>query len=135
MRIFGSGAREPARHRMQPSYFLFPTPEGGEKTRLGGEQLRREEQLLPRAGMSTDRDGTDDDLSEGVVHLPFPPSSGTTGVAHETRPGKFASTSSSRPASLINVTAAARACRVSWRLATFFYFILHPGENTQIKKQ
>jgi hypothetical protein len=44
MRIYGTGAREPAGHRLQPSYFLLPTPEGGEKTRLGGE-LRREEQL------------------------------------------------------------------------------------------
>jgi hypothetical protein len=50
---------------MQPSYFLFLAPEGGEKTRLGGE-MRREEQLLPRAGISTERDGTDDDLCEGA---------------------------------------------------------------------
>jgi hypothetical protein len=71
MRIYGTGAREPAGHRPQPSSFLFSAPGGGEKTRLGGE-LRREEQLLPRVGMSTDQDGTDDDLSEGVFHLPFP---------------------------------------------------------------
>jgi hypothetical protein len=57
--------------------------------------VRREEQLLPRAGMSTDRDGTDDDLSERFFHMPFPPSSGTTGVAQEPRSSKFASTSSS----------------------------------------
>jgi hypothetical protein len=31
--------------------FLFLTPERGEMTRLGGE-VRREEQLLSRAGMS-----------------------------------------------------------------------------------
>jgi hypothetical protein len=94
MRIFGTGAGAPTGHRMQPSYFLFPAPEGGEeKTRLGSE-LRREEQLLPRAGMSTDRDGTVDDLREGVFHIPFPPSSGTTGVAHEPRPCRFASTNS-----------------------------------------
>jgi hypothetical protein len=74
-----SGAREPAGHRMHINHFLCTTPEGG-KTQLGGE-LRREEQLLPRAGMSMDRDGTDDDLSDGVFHLPFPSSSGTTGVA------------------------------------------------------
>jgi hypothetical protein len=49
---------------MRPSYFLFLAPEGGGKTRLGGE-LRREEQLLPRAGMCMDRVGTDDDQSEG----------------------------------------------------------------------
>jgi hypothetical protein len=79
---------------VQPSYFLFSAPEGGGKTRLGSE-LRREEQLLPRAGMSTDRDGTDDDLSHGVFHLPFPPSSGTTGVAQEPRSCTFAATSSS----------------------------------------
>jgi hypothetical protein len=80
MRISGTGAGEPAGYRLQPIYFLFSTPEGGGKTRLGGE-LRREEQLIPRVGMSTDRDGTDDDLGEGVFHMPFPPSSGTTGVA------------------------------------------------------
>jgi hypothetical protein len=94
MRKSGSGAEEPAGQRPQPSYFLFSAPEGGEKTRLDGE-LRREEQLIPRAGLSTDRDGTDDDLCEGVFHLPFPPSSGTTGVAQEPRSRKFDSTSSS----------------------------------------
>jgi hypothetical protein len=94
MRTSRTGEGEPAGHRLRPSYFLFSAPEGGEKSRLGGE-MRREEQLLPRAGMSTDRDGTDDDLSEGVFHLPFPPSSGTTGVAHEPRSGRFVSTSSS----------------------------------------
>jgi hypothetical protein len=94
MRIYGTGAGEPAGHRVQPSYFLFPTSEGGEKTRLGGE-LGLEEQLLPRAGMSTDRDGTDNDLSEGVFQMSFPPSSGTTGVAQEPRSSRFASTSSS----------------------------------------
>jgi hypothetical protein len=94
MRKSGSRAGEPAEHRLQPSYFLFSAPEGGEKTRLSGE-LRREERLIPRAGLSTDRDGTDDDLSEGVFHLPFPPVSGTTGVAQEPRSGRFDSTSSS----------------------------------------
>jgi hypothetical protein len=93
MRISGTGARELAGHRIQPSYFLFLAPEGGKKTRLGGE-LRRKEQLLPRAGMSTDRDGTDDDLSEGFFHMPFPPSSGTAGVAHEPRSRMSTSTSS-----------------------------------------
>jgi hypothetical protein len=72
MRKSGSGAGEPAGHRQQPSYFLFSAREGGEKTRLGGE-LRGEERLLPRAGLSTDRDGTDDDLSEGGFSLAFPP--------------------------------------------------------------
>jgi hypothetical protein len=58
---------------MQPSYFLFSAPEGGEKTRLGGAK-RREEQLIPRAGLSTDRDGTDDDdMSEGCFSPAFPP--------------------------------------------------------------
>jgi hypothetical protein len=65
MRTSGTGEGEPVGHRMQLSYFLFPAPEGGGKTRLGGE-VRREEQLLSRAGMSTDRDGNDEDLSEGV---------------------------------------------------------------------
>jgi hypothetical protein len=94
MILYGTGAGEPAGHRLQPSYFLFLAPEGGEKTRLGGE-LRRKEQLLPRAGMSTDRDGTNDGLSVGVFHLSSPPRSGTTGVAYEPRLGRFASTSSS----------------------------------------
>jgi hypothetical protein len=94
MRIYDTGAREQNGHRMQPSPFLFPSPEGGGKTRLGGE-LRREEQLSTRTGMCTDRDGTVDDISEGVFHMPFPPSSGTTGVAHEHRSGRSASTSTS----------------------------------------
>jgi hypothetical protein len=71
MRTFDTGAGEPAGHRLHLSYFLFPAPEGGGKTQLGGE-VRREEQLLPRAGKSKDRDGTDEDLSEGVFHMPFP---------------------------------------------------------------
>ena len=94
MRKSGSEAGEPVGHRLHPRYFLFSTPERGGKTRLGGE-VRREEQLIPRAGLSTDRDGTDDDLSEGVFHLPPPPSSGTTGVAREPRSGRYDSTSSS----------------------------------------
>jgi hypothetical protein len=94
MRKSGSGAGEPDGHRLQPSYFFFSAPEGGEKTRLGGA-LRREERLIPRAGLSTDHDGTDDDLSEGGFLPAFPPSSGTTGVAQEPRLGRFDSTSSS----------------------------------------
>jgi hypothetical protein len=62
MRKSGSEAGEQVGHCLQPSYFLFSAPEGGEKTRLGGE-LRREEQLIPRGELSTDRDGTDDNLS------------------------------------------------------------------------
>jgi hypothetical protein len=92
MRISGTGVGEPAGHRLHPSCFFFSSLEGGGKTRLGGE-LRREDQLLPRAGMSTDRDGTDDDLSKGVFHMPFLPSSGTTG-SHNSR-GQAGST---RPA-------------------------------------
>jgi hypothetical protein len=72
MRKSGSEAGEPAGHHLQPSYFLFSAPEGGEKTRLVGA-LRREEQVIPRAGLSTDRDGTDDDLSEGGFSSAFPP--------------------------------------------------------------
>jgi hypothetical protein len=94
MRKSGSEAGEPTGHRLQPSYFLFSAPEGGEKTGLGGA-MRRKEQLIPRAGLSTDRDGTGDDLCEGVLHLPFPLGTGTTGVAHEPRSGRFDSTSSS----------------------------------------
>jgi hypothetical protein len=72
MRKSGSDAGEPAGHRLQPSSFLLSASEGGEKTRLGGA-LRREEQLIPRAGLSTDRGGTGDDLSEGGFSLAFPP--------------------------------------------------------------
>jgi hypothetical protein len=72
MRISGSEAGEPAGHRLHPSYFLFSAPEGGEKTRLGGA-LRREEQLIPRAGLGTNRDGTDDNLCEGGFSPAFPP--------------------------------------------------------------
>jgi hypothetical protein len=71
MRKSGTGAGEPAGHYFQLSYLLFPAPEGGGKTQLGGE-VRREEQLLLRAGTTKDRDGTDEDLSEGVFHMPFP---------------------------------------------------------------
>jgi hypothetical protein len=56
MRKSGTGAREPAGDRMRPSYFLFPAPEGGEKTKLGDE-MRREEQLISRTGMRMDREG------------------------------------------------------------------------------
>jgi hypothetical protein len=91
MRQFGSGAGEPAGHRLQLSYLLVPSPEGGGKTWLGGE-VRREEQLLPRAGKSTDRDGADEDMSEAFFHMPFPlaparpESHGTQGQARSPRP-------------------------------------------------
>jgi hypothetical protein len=58
---------------------------------LGGE-LRREERLLSRTRECVDRVGAYDDISEGVFRLPFPPRSGTTGVAHELRPGMLGST-------------------------------------------
>jgi hypothetical protein len=118
MRTSGTGAGELAGHRLQLNYFLFPAPEGGGKTQLGGE-VRREEQPLSRAGMSTDRDGTDEDLSVfwGVFSHAFPPSSGTTGAARYPRSCKFASTSSSWRASLISIPATGGARRVSWRLA------------------
>jgi hypothetical protein len=69
MRISGTGAGEPAGHRVEPSYFLFLASEGGHETRLGGEVRLEEEQLLPRAWMSMDRDGTVDDPSEGITCL------------------------------------------------------------------
>jgi hypothetical protein len=94
MRKSGSGAGEPAGHRLRPSYLLFPTPGEGEKAKLGGE-LRREERLISRTGMSKDRVGTVDDLSEGVFYLPFLHSSGTTGVAQEQRSGMSESTTTS----------------------------------------
>ena len=91
MRTSGTGAKEQPGHRLQLSYFLFPAPEGGGKTRLGGE-VRREEQLLPRAGKSKDRDGTDEEPSEGVFHMLFPlaparpESHGTRGHGRSPRP-------------------------------------------------
>jgi hypothetical protein len=71
MRNSGTEAGELAGHRMQLSFLLFPAPEGGGKTRLGGE-VRREEHQLPRARKSKDRDGTDEEPSEGVFNMPFP---------------------------------------------------------------
>jgi hypothetical protein len=62
---YGTEAGEPAGHRLQLNYILFPAPKGGGKTRLGGE-VRREEHLLPRGRKSKDRDGTDEEPSEGV---------------------------------------------------------------------
>jgi hypothetical protein len=48
MRTPGTGAGEPAGHRMQLGYFLFPAPEGGGETRLGGEVRREEHYYLGR---------------------------------------------------------------------------------------
>jgi hypothetical protein len=92
----GSEAGEPAGHRLQPGYFLLPAPAGGEKARLGGESRREERLLSPifRTGLSTDRDESDDDMSEGGFPLAFPPTFGTTGVAIEPSSGRFDSTSS-----------------------------------------
>jgi hypothetical protein len=86
MRKYGSGVEVPGGHRLRPNYFLLLALEGGEKTKLRGE-LRRGEQVTSRTGMCMDRVETVDDLSEGVFRMPFPPSSGTTGVAHEQRSG------------------------------------------------
>jgi hypothetical protein len=88
----GAFAREQAGHRLQPSYSLFPAPEGGEKTRLCGE-LRREEQLLTREVHGSRHDRRRHE--RGVFHLLSPLSSGSTGVAHEQRLGKSTSTSTS----------------------------------------
>jgi hypothetical protein len=91
MRKSGTEKGEPAGHRLQLSYLLFAVPEGGGKTRLGGE-VRREEHLLRRARKSKDRDGTDEERSEGVFHTPFPlaparpESHGTRGQARSSRP-------------------------------------------------
>jgi hypothetical protein len=79
---------------MMPSYFLIQAPEGGAKTRLGGEP-RRDEQVLSRTGMCMDPVETVDDLSEENFRMPFPPSSGTTEVAKHHRSGRSASTSTS----------------------------------------
>jgi hypothetical protein len=75
MRKSGSEAGEPAGHRLQPSYFLLPALAGGEKARLGGESRREERLLSPisRTGLSTDRHGSDDDMSEGGFPPAFPP--------------------------------------------------------------
>jgi hypothetical protein len=56
-------------------------PEGRGEPMLGGE-LRREERLLSRTRVCVDQIGAFDDMSEGFFRMPFPPSSGTTGVAH-----------------------------------------------------
>jgi hypothetical protein len=45
--------------------------------------------------MCMDRVGTVDDLSEGFFRMPFPPRSGTIGVAQEQRLGSSYSTSTS----------------------------------------
>jgi hypothetical protein len=92
----GSEAGEAAGHRLQPGYFLLPAPGGGEKARLGGESRREERLLSPisRTVLSTDRDESDDDMSEGGFPHAFPPTSGTTGVAQEPRLDRFDSTSS-----------------------------------------
>jgi hypothetical protein len=58
---------------------------------LKGE-LRREKRLLSRTKECVDRVGAYNEVSEGVFRVPFPPRSGTTGVAHEPRPGKHGST-------------------------------------------
>jgi hypothetical protein len=66
-----------------------------------------------------DRDGTIDDLCEGVFRVSSPPYSGTTGVAHEQR--------SSRPIAMntymFSALVAAGACCASWRLAMNYFFI------------
>jgi hypothetical protein len=80
----GSGAREPAGHRLRPCYFLFPGPAGGEKTKLGGELLR-EEQLISRTGRCKDRVGTFDDLSEGVFRMSSPPPAPARPESHMSR--------------------------------------------------
>jgi hypothetical protein len=91
MRKSSTGVGELGRHCLQLSYLLFPAHEGGGKTRLGGD-VRREEQLIPRAGKSKDRDGTDEDLSVGGFHMPSPlaparpESHGTRGQACSPRP-------------------------------------------------
>jgi hypothetical protein len=69
---YGTKARAPTGHRMRLRHCFFPAPEGGRKTRLGGE-LRREEQRLSRTGVCVDREGTVDDVSDGGLSPPFPP--------------------------------------------------------------
>jgi glutaminase len=54
--------------------------------------MRREERLLPRTRECVGRVGAYDDMSEWAFRLPFPPRSGTTGVAQEPRPSKHDST-------------------------------------------
>jgi hypothetical protein len=58
-----------------------PAPEGGRKTRLGGE-LHREEQRLSRTRGAWIETGPSTTLAMGVS-LAFPPNSSTTGVAQE----------------------------------------------------
>jgi hypothetical protein len=80
--------------------------------------VRREEQLLPRAGKSTDRDGTDEDLSERVFHMPFPLAPARP-ESHVTR-GQARSPRPAHANHLRCIPAAAGVGRVSWRLATLF---------------
>jgi hypothetical protein len=47
--------------------------------------MRREGRVLSRTRVCVDRVGAFDDLSEGILCMPFLPNSGTTGVAHEPR--------------------------------------------------
>jgi hypothetical protein len=70
--------------------FSSQPPRGGEKARLCGESRRAERLLSPisRMGSSTDRDESDDDLSEGGFPLPpaRPESHRSRGQARSTRP-------------------------------------------------
>jgi hypothetical protein len=82
--------------------------------------MGREEELIPRAGLSTDRGGTDDELCEGGFSRAFPPElrhdrSRTGAEVRHVRLDQLKLTSLADPD-----PAAAGAGRVSWRLATFY---------------
>jgi hypothetical protein len=72
MQKYGTEAIAPAGNRLRLMFFFFPAPEGGGRTRLGGE-LRREEERLSRTGMCVDREETVDDPSDGLFVCFTPP--------------------------------------------------------------
>jgi hypothetical protein len=80
-----------------------------------------------------DRDGTVDDLSEGVFRLPSPLNSGTTEVAHEQRLGRPDSANTSSSSKLTNALATAGEGRVLWRIATFYMSYLLEENNYRRK--
>jgi hypothetical protein len=59
----------------------------------GATRFAREEQWCSRTRVCVDRDGTVNDLGDGIVRMPFPSSSGTTGVTQQQRSGRPIATS------------------------------------------
>jgi hypothetical protein len=96
--------------------------------------MRREEQQVPRAGLSTGRDGTNDDLSEGGFSPAFSPwlrhdRSRTGAEVRQVRLDqlKLNSFADQRPRS-----GWSRPCIVETN--DTFYFIMYPKKNTYRSK-